>query len=127
MPRDEVLNLELTDDERLLLLTGLLEFGGPALGARVVAPIVGAQSVDEFFALTDRLRAAITDRKPLTGTDWTRALVLTEICWASEVLGAASEFHSTMSDAEALRSLRSVQRKIVTGERIRALIDPDVT
>lgn len=127
MPRDEAVGVELTDDERLLLLTGLMEYGGPALGVRVVAPIVGARSVDEFFALTDRLRAAIANGEPLTGGDWTRALVLTEICWASDVLGAASEFSSTMPDAEALRSLRSLQRKIVTGEGTRALVDPDLT
>lgn len=114
--------VELTDDERRLLLAGLMEYGGPAAGAGALAPLVGAQNVEEFFQLTDRLSAAIKDDQPLSGLDWARALLLTEICWASDVLGAASEFATNLPDDRALPALRSLQRKLVTGERIQALI-----
>lgn len=119
---EDVVAIDLTEDERRLLLAGLMEYGGPAAGASVVAPIVGATTVDQFFELTDRLRGAITSNEPLTGLDWARALVLTEICWASDVLGAASDFGSNLTDDCALSALRSLQRKIVTGERIKLLI-----
>jgi hypothetical protein len=33
----DVVSVELTDDERLLLASGLMEFGGPAKGASLVA------------------------------------------------------------------------------------------
>lgn len=122
MINDDVATIELTDDERRLLLAGLMEYGGPAAGARIVAPIVGATDVDQFFDLTDRLRAAIAAHEPLSGLDWARALVLTEICWASDVLGAASDFGTNLSDGRALAALRSLQRKIVTGERVKLLM-----
>jgi hypothetical protein len=123
MNPSDVVSVELTDDERLLLVSGLIEWGGPARGAAVIAPLVGAASVDDFFQLTGHLENAIRSRQPLSNLDWARALALTEICWASDLLGAASEFGPNMSDERALAALRSLQRKLVTGERIRLLID----
>ncbi|MBI3224408.1 MAG: hypothetical protein HYZ39_05045 [Mycolicibacterium cosmeticum] len=122
MTKDELVHVDLADDERILLLTGLMEYGGPAAGAAVLPPIVGTNSVDEFFQLTDRLSAAIKNDQALSDIDWARALVLTEICWASDLLGAASEFGTNLPDERALPALRSLQRKLVTGERVRALI-----
>jgi hypothetical protein len=49
-------------------------------------------------------------------------LVLTEICWASDVLGAASDLGTNMPDELALPALRSLQRKLVTGARVQALM-----
>ena len=122
MTTGELAHVDLTDAERRLLLAGLMEYGGPAAGAGVLAPIVGAEDVDAFFQLTDRLTAAIKKREPLSDLDWARALALTEICWASDILGAASDFGTNMPDAVALPTLRSLQRKLVTGERVQALI-----
>ncbi|QNJ95244.1 hypothetical protein HZU40_13990 [Mycolicibacterium fluoranthenivorans] len=123
MTSGELAHVDLTDDERRLLLAGLMEYGGPAAGAAALAPLVGADSVDAFFHLTDQLSAAIKDNQPLSDLDWARALVLTEICWASDLLGAASEFGTNLPDERALPALRSLQRKLVTGERIRALLN----
>ncbi|MBJ7339783.1 hypothetical protein [Mycolicibacterium sp.] len=122
MTTGELAHVDLTDVERRLLLAGLMEYGGPAAGAVVLAPIVGAENVDAFFQLTDRLAAAIKKREPLSDLDWARALVLAEICWASDLLGAASDFATNMPDEVALPTLRSLQRKLVTGERVQALI-----
>jgi hypothetical protein len=122
MTTSDLADVNLTDDERRLLLAGLMEYGGPAAGAGVLAPLVGAKSVDAFFQLTDRLGAAIKNGQPLSGLDWARALMLTEICWASDILGAASEFGTNLPDERALPALRSLQRKLVTGERIQTLI-----
>ena len=119
-------SLRLTDDERLLL-SGLMEYAGPAHGAAVVAPVVGAASQEEFFRLTDRLYAAIRDNEPLSDLEWARAPVLTEICWASNLLGAASDFGTNMSDERALVALRSVQRKISSGAMRQLLVDNALT
>jgi hypothetical protein len=123
MTSGELAHVDLTDVERRLLLAGLMEYGGPAAGARVLAPLVGADTTDAFYQLTDRLTAAIKNRESLSDLDWARALLLTEICWASDILGAASDFVTNMPDGVALPALRSLQRKIVTGERIQALIN----
>jgi hypothetical protein len=123
MASSDAVDVELTDDERLLLLSGVMEYGGPAKGAPVLAPTVGATSVDEFNQLTDRLYAAIRAEEPMPPLDWVRALALTEICWASDVLGAASDFTTNMSDARALAALRSLQRKIVDGGNIGLFLD----
>jgi hypothetical protein len=122
MTTGELAHVELTDVERRLLLAGLMEYGGPAAGAGALAPLVGTESVEAFFQLTDRLTAAIKHGEPLSDLDWARALVLTEICWASDILGAASDFGTNMSDEVALPALRSLQRKLVNGERVKALI-----
>ena len=122
MTTGELADVDLTDVERRLLLAGLMEYGGPAAGAGALAPLVGTESVDEFFQLTDRLTAAIKRGQPLSDLDWARALVLTEICWASDILGAASDFGTNMPDEVALPALRSLQRKLVSGERVKALI-----
>lgn len=122
MTTGELTHVDITDVERRLLLAGLMEYGGPAAGAQVLAPLVGTDSVDAFFQLTDRLTAAIKNGQALSDLDWARALVLTEICWASDILGAASEFGTNMPDEVALPALRSLQRKLVTGGRIQALI-----
>ena len=122
MAAGELAHVDLTDVERRLLLAGLMEYGGPAAGAQALAPLVGTDSVDAFFQLTDRLTAAIKTGQSLSDLDWARALVLTEICWASDILGAASEFGTNMPDEVALVALRSLQRKLVTGGRIQALI-----
>ncbi len=122
MTADELAEVDMTDDERRLLLAGLMEYGGPAQGAGVLAPLVRANSVKEFFQLTERLSAAIKGGQPLSDLDWARSLVLTEICWASDLLGASSDFGTNLPDERALPALRSLQRKLVTAERIQALI-----
>jgi len=118
----KLIHVDLTADERELLTSGLNEYLGPAAGAPVLAPLVGARTIEEFFELLNRLMSAIETRQALSELDWTRALLLTEISWASDVLGAASEIQTTIRDERALPLLRSLQRKLVTGERIGLLI-----
>jgi hypothetical protein len=123
MTADDLFDVDLTDDERRLLAAGLMEYGGPAQGAPVLAPLVGVASVAEFERMVDRLEAAVRKGEPLSDLDWARALVLTEISWASDLLGAGTEFSSNMSDEQAAPVLRSLQRKLVTAERIQLLLN----
>ena len=115
---DNLIHVDLTGDERDLLTFGLNEYLGPAAGAPILAPLVGARNTQEFFELLNRLMSAIETRQALSELDWIRALLLTEISWASDILGAASEIQTTIRDERALPLLRSLQRKLVTGERI---------
>ena len=119
---ESLVSVDLSEDERELLVSGLNEYLGPAKGAAVLAPLVGAGNRQEFFQLLNRLMSAIETAQPLSELDWTRALMLTEISWASDILGAASEIQTTIRDDKALPLLRSLQRKLVTGERIHLLL-----
>ncbi len=113
----------LTDNERRFLLIALNEYFGPAKGAPVLAQVVGVDSVPSFHQLVDRLLHSIENGQPLTDLDWARALVLSEISWASDLLGAGSEFATSMRDEVAAPLLRSLQSKIATSERIRLLLE----
>lgn len=115
-------DVELTDDERQLLVLGLNEYLGPAAGAPVLAPLVGLATETEFIQLINRLMAAIKQRNALSDLDWAHALVLTEISWGSSLLGAGIEFASNMPDEKAAPLMRSLQYKLVTARRIELLI-----
>jgi hypothetical protein len=58
------------------------------------------------------------DRQGLTRRDWTRALVATELVWASDVFGSGLDAVSTWgySDAEGVVLLRSIQRKLLQAQ-----------
>jgi hypothetical protein len=76
----------------------------------------------EFDALADRLAGAITQHEPLSDLDWARALFLTEISRASDIVGAGVEFALiSYSDEEAVKLLRSIQRKISNSYRANLL------
>ena len=123
MSAAELVHVDLTDDERLLLVHGLNEYLGPARGAPLLTPLVGLSSVEEFYDLIDRLKAAIKSNGPLSDLDWARALVLTEISWASSLLGAGIDFATNMRDEKAVVVLRGLQYKISSGHRFELLRD----
>ena len=119
-----LVDIDLTEDERALLMHGLNEYFGLAKHAdAVLAPLMGLHSIEEFDQLVLRLRDAVHAGEPLSDLDWARALLLTEICWASDLLGAGVEFGTNIPDERALPLLRSVQYKVSNHERFRLLRD----
>ena len=76
--------------------------------------MLGFSSWPEFDGAVEELRDTIERQQPLSELDWTRVLVLTEIARASDVLGAGLDFElvSSVSDADAVELLRSIQRKL---------------
>ncbi|HET6731223.1 hypothetical protein [Mycobacterium sp.] len=122
MTTGHTVDVELTDDERQLLVLGLNEYLGPAAGAPVLAPLVGVATEAEFIQLINRLVADIKQRNALSDLDWAHALVLTEISWGSSLLGSGIEFASNMPDEKAAPLMRSLQYKLVTARRIELLI-----
>jgi len=105
---------DLTDAERLVLTRGLVEWGGPAHCTEPMAIALGFRSVVDLFTQSDRLVDALEEERPLSRRDWTRALLATEIVFASDVLGSGVEWPDTtgLDDVETLRTLRGLQIKL---------------
>jgi hypothetical protein len=112
---DFAIAIDLTEDERDFMATALGEWGGSASYAPLPVGLVGVDSWTAFDALTEHLREAIKNAKPLPAIDWARALFLSELSFASDIVGAGVEFStvSRFTDEEAIALLRSLQRKII--------------
>ena len=114
MVERNLIAIDLTEREREFIARALYERQGSASWTPLPIDALGLSDWDEFDALIDRLRDAVTRGDPLTDLDWARALFLTEITWASDLVGAGTDFSivSGFSDAEGITVLRSLQRKI---------------
>ena len=86
--------------------------------------MLGLSTWEEFGALTVRLERAVTNGEPLTNLDWARVLFLTEITWASGLVGAGLDFATVtgFSDTEAVSLLRGLQRRRKLGGYDRATL-----
>jgi hypothetical protein len=112
---NEKIHVPLTEEERYMLDRGLVEWGGPARCTKELAVAMGFTDVDDLIRGEGRrilhdLRAQV----PLTPLDWTRALLATEIVFASNVLGAGTDWpiSTGIPDGEAVALLRTLQDKI---------------
>ena len=125
MTESEPVAIDLTEDERYLMTQGLNEYRGPVPRGvpSLLAPLLGLSTTDEFWTLVRRLMEAVEAGEPLSDLDWARALFLTEICWASSVLGAGLDFGTSVPDEKAAPLMRSIQRKVSTHERFVLLRD----
>jgi hypothetical protein len=85
--------------------------------------MLGSSTWDDFRDLTGRLQIAVRDSKPLTDLDWARTLFLTEITWASQLVGSGLDFASVtrFPDTKAVGLLRALQRKISNRKRAELL------
>lgn len=114
MPEVELIDVALTDDERQVLSSGLIEWGGPAHCTEEMAVALGFESVADLFETGARLADNIRNRKPLTVRDWARALLATEVVFASDLLGSGHDWAVTvgLDDQHTLRTLRNIQRRL---------------
>jgi hypothetical protein len=112
MTEPKLIPIELTDDEREFMVIALGEFGGTASYTPFPIKILGVSTDDEFDELLARLRRAIWDREPLSQLNWERAQLLTETCWASDLIGSGTEFWTCYRDEKAAPLMRSIQRKL---------------
>ncbi len=106
----------LTSREREFLAAGLLEWGGPAHPTDALAVAMGFENEADLHLESERIRQALRGGRSLTPLDWTRALIATEVCFASDYFGAGVEWSivTQFEDEESVRLLRSVQRKLVS-------------
>jgi hypothetical protein len=107
--------IELTPEERYFICSALIEWSGVATGAPLPIKTLGiATNWIEFDSLVSCLETAIVGQEPMSALDWTRTLFLTEVSWASNVVGAGLDFAlvTSISDEEAVKLLRSIQWKL---------------
>jgi hypothetical protein len=122
MSADGVVTIELSDAERDFMFRNLGEWDGPARGTALLLSMFGLSTTNALRDMARRLGKAIRGGIALTNLDWARALVLTEIAWGSDLLGAGLDANTRSFDVEAVGLLRSIQYKISSGERLLALM-----
>lgn len=110
----ELIQVPLTYPERHILRSGLVEWGGPAQCTEEFAIAMGFKSVADLHVETMLLVSRLDAHEPLSGVDWVRALVATEVVFASDVVGSGSDWVHTVgvTDVETIALLRALQRKI---------------
>src|SRR5437870_751905 len=91
----DVVDIELTGSERRLLTSGLSEWGGPARCTEEMAIALGFKSVGDIFVVGKRVRDTLEAGGSLTGLDWLRTLLATEVAFASDVVGSGSDWSIT--------------------------------
>jgi hypothetical protein len=101
-PTVDIIDIPLTHQELELLGRGLQEWSGPAA------------CIEDFFARSRRVQAALAGGDPLSPTDWLRTLLATEIVCASNVvvrgsngplpLGSTTNTPSNYSEQSSARS-----------------------
>jgi hypothetical protein len=111
---DEVVDVELTGDERFMLGRGLAEWGGPAYCTDAMAVAMGFANVRDLLAQKDRIRAELAAGRPLPRWDWSRTLLATEIVFASDMVGSGWDWSTTtgLDDVRSIQLLRGLQRKL---------------
>jgi hypothetical protein len=123
---EDLIDIKLTNEERELLVLGLWQWGGPAHGFDSLAHLMGFEShYDLIFVNGQRIADSIKNGESVSADDWYRALVATEIVFASNVLGAASDWEivTGLKDAQSLELLRTVQRKVSKIQKPKGLLE----
>ena len=87
--------MDLDDQERAVLVRGMVEWGGPARCTEELARAMGFLSLADFDAQRSRLVAALESGEPLSPRDWRRTLLATEIVFASDVVGSGVDWYTT--------------------------------
>jgi hypothetical protein len=111
----ELIRVELSADERELLVMGLREWGGPTRATDELARAIGFPDVNALYSDAKRIAARLDDGAELTSADWARALIATELAFASDYYGPGREWAiaTGYDDETTIRRLRQVQRKLV--------------
>lgn len=119
----QLVAIELTEHEREFIQQTLEQWAASAASKPFPFQVLGLSTWEEFGELTYRLEHAVAGGEALTDLDWARVLFLTEITFASSLIGAGLDFAivTALSDAEALGLLRGLQRKIGGYERAKLL------
>lgn len=110
----EPIRVELTDDEREVLLQGLGQWGGPADLSDPMAVAMGFASRADFSVAARRLSALLEEEAALTRVEWRQVLLATEIVFVSDVVGAGWEWPTVtgLDDDFTLRILRGLQQRL---------------
>lgn len=112
----DLVALQISTDEREVLRAGLREWGGPARCTEEFAVAMGFRSVQDLFDEGRRIGESLAAGLPLSRIDWTRALLATEVVFASNVVGSGLDWEicTGFSDGRTLELLRGLQRRAST-------------
>ena len=79
------------------------------------AVAMGFDGTEDLHYRSLRIRAALIAHEALEPMDWARALLATELAFASDVVGSGYEWSTTTgwSDETTVRVLRSTQLKLI--------------
>ena len=113
----DVVAISLTSDEWSLLSRGLSEWGGPASPTDALARAMGFVNKEDLWRGEGRrLQEALDHGEPLALSQWRKALLATEIVFASDVMGSGVDWSTTtgLTDEETIKLLRVVQRKVAS-------------
>lgn len=117
-------DVDLTGEERALLVSGLVEWSRAAPLTDPLAIAMGFASREDFEVRLLGLAYELRYGEPLIPEDWRRALAATEIGIATDYHSAAPSWQDRtgLTDPESLALLRSAQRKLapVIGRRVGA-------
>jgi hypothetical protein len=119
----DLVGVDLSETEREFIAQVLQQWGWSASDSQFPFQILGMSTWEEFGELTYRLQRAVENHEPLTDLDWARVMFLTEITWASSLVGSGLDFAivTRFSDIEAVALLRGLQRKISGHNRAKLL------
>ncbi|MFG2038826.1 hypothetical protein [Dactylosporangium sp. NPDC048998] len=120
MGPEERVAIDLTDDERHLLVRALAEWGGPAHSTDSLAVAMGFENTEDLLLEVRRIARSIRTNESLSRRDWRRALIATEFVFASDVFGSGYEWSTTtgLSDEATIRTLRELQHKLARSAKI---------
>jgi hypothetical protein len=118
-PQVKTVTFDLSDDERTMLIDGLIGWEGPGHGTDSLAVAMGFADLDDLATEGERIARAIGTGDALPVRDWTRALVAAEFAFASDLLGTGSEWTviNGGTDAEWIDVLRRLQRRLPRARR----------
>jgi hypothetical protein len=109
-------DLSLSADETRLLLAALLQWCGPANCSEEFAVAMGFRNATLLSTTCWKIRYAIERDEPLQPMDWARAILATEVGFASDLMGCGVDWGTLtgLRDHSAVETLRSVQRKLAS-------------
>ena len=112
---DDDYAVDLTDLQRSVLRNGLFQWLGPARPTDAVASLIGFGDASDLLEQIHRLLVAVDASEPLSGRDWRRLLISTEVMFGSDVLGSGVEWPTVtgIADQTAMEALRQIQRLLV--------------
>jgi hypothetical protein len=123
MTGPQLVAIELTDEERELIILALNEYAGTAQHTyKLLCPVLGQSTKHEWFQLINRLESAIKNKEPLSDLDWARAIFLTDISFGSTLVGSGLRF-GRGADEYWFEILRSLQEKVSSHARFLLLLE----
>ncbi len=111
---DDLIEVDLSDEERRFLIQGLFQWGGPAACTDALACAMGFDSVEDLHEQGSRMVGALRSGQSMSRFDWQRILVATEIDFISDAFGAGVDWPTVagFGDEESLALLRGLQRRL---------------